>query len=95
MGGMLSPMIIADKCQIRDFLSQRNVHVVDGFVDLLRALEAHGGAIDSGVLEGEAHRGLAVFVPNVRGSTGYGLDYAEKYRNLDDICVLDGEPATG
>jgi hypoxanthine-guanine phosphoribosyltransferase len=19
---------------------------------------------------------------------GYGLDYAEKYRNLDDICVL-------
>jgi len=25
---------------------------------------------------------------------GYGLDYAEKYRNLDDICVLDEEPAT-
>jgi len=24
---------------------------------------------------------------------GYGLDYAEKYRNLDDICVLDGQPA--
>jgi hypoxanthine phosphoribosyltransferase len=24
---------------------------------------------------------------------GYGLDYAEKYRNLDDICVLDEEPA--
>jgi hypoxanthine phosphoribosyltransferase len=23
---------------------------------------------------------------------GYGLDYAEKYRNLDDICVLDDEP---
>jgi hypoxanthine phosphoribosyltransferase len=23
---------------------------------------------------------------------GYGLDYAEKYRNLDDICVLDGQP---
>jgi hypoxanthine phosphoribosyltransferase len=22
---------------------------------------------------------------------GFGLDYAEKYRNLDDICVLDGE----
>jgi len=22
---------------------------------------------------------------------GYGLDYAEKYRNLDDICVLDGD----
>jgi hypoxanthine phosphoribosyltransferase len=26
---------------------------------------------------------------------GYGLDYGEKYRNLDDICVLDGEPAAG
>ena len=24
---------------------------------------------------------------------GYGLDYAEKYRNLDDICVLDGDAA--
>jgi len=22
---------------------------------------------------------------------GYGLDFAEKYRNLDDICVLDEE----
>jgi hypoxanthine phosphoribosyltransferase len=22
---------------------------------------------------------------------GYGLDYAEKYRNLDDVCVLDAE----
>jgi hypoxanthine phosphoribosyltransferase len=22
---------------------------------------------------------------------GYGLDYAERYRNLDAICVLDGE----
>ncbi|MBZ5726036.1 MAG: hypoxanthine phosphoribosyltransferase [Acidobacteriia bacterium] len=22
---------------------------------------------------------------------GYGLDYAEKYRNLDDICVLEGD----
>jgi hypoxanthine phosphoribosyltransferase len=20
---------------------------------------------------------------------GFGLDYAEKYRNLDDVCVLD------
>jgi hypoxanthine phosphoribosyltransferase len=26
---------------------------------------------------------------------GYGLDYGEKYRNLDDICVLDAEPAAG
>ena len=25
---------------------------------------------------------------------GYGLDYAEKYRNLDDVCVLDGPAAT-
>jgi len=24
---------------------------------------------------------------------GFGLDYAEKYRNLDDICVLDSEAA--
>lgn len=24
---------------------------------------------------------------------GYGLDYAERYRNLDDICVLDGGEA--
>jgi len=24
---------------------------------------------------------------------GYGLDYAEKYRNLDDICVLGEPPA--
>ena len=24
---------------------------------------------------------------------GYGLDYAEQYRNLDDVCVLDGPPA--
>ncbi len=25
---------------------------------------------------------------------GYGLDYAEKYRNLEDICVLQGEAGT-
>ena len=24
---------------------------------------------------------------------GYGLDYAEKYRNLDDICILEGAAA--
>jgi hypoxanthine phosphoribosyltransferase len=23
---------------------------------------------------------------------GYGLDFAEKYRNLDQVCVLDDEP---
>ena len=26
---------------------------------------------------------------------GYGLDYAEKYRNLDDICVMDGASMSG
>src|ERR1700730_19351164 len=26
---------------------------------------------------------------------GSGLDYAEKYRNLDSICVLEGPDATG
>jgi hypoxanthine phosphoribosyltransferase len=25
---------------------------------------------------------------------GYGLDYAERYRNLPDICVLDEKPKT-
>jgi hypoxanthine phosphoribosyltransferase len=25
---------------------------------------------------------------------GYGLDYAERYRNLPDICVLDENPKT-
>ena len=42
-------------------LGQRGVHVVDGFVDFLRALEAHGGAIDAGIAEREIHgrqRGL-------------------------------------
>ena len=26
---------------------------------------------------------------------GYGLDYAEKYRNLDDICVLQESGGAG
>ena len=26
---------------------------------------------------------------------GFGLDYAEKYRNLDDICVLDDSSEGG
>jgi hypoxanthine phosphoribosyltransferase len=25
---------------------------------------------------------------------GYGLDYAERYRNLDDICVLEDPAAS-
>jgi hypoxanthine-guanine phosphoribosyltransferase len=25
---------------------------------------------------------------------GFGLDYAEKYRNLNDICVLEETPQT-
>jgi len=25
---------------------------------------------------------------------GYGLDYAEKYRNLPDVCVLDSSVYT-
>jgi hypoxanthine-guanine phosphoribosyltransferase len=26
---------------------------------------------------------------------GYGLDYDERYRNLDSICVLEGPEAAG
>ncbi len=43
-------------------LHERQVHVVDGFVDLLRALEAYRCAIDVCLLKGEAHRGHAVFM---------------------------------
>lgn len=34
------------------------------------------------------------FVIPDRFVIGYGLDYAERYRNLDAVCVLDGDGAS-
>src|SRR5581483_977634 len=36
-------------------LRERQVHVADGFVDFLRALEADRGAVHAGILESEPH----------------------------------------
>ena len=59
---------LADSCPIEEPalptvpLRQREVDVLDGFVDFLGVFVADGDAVDSGVVEGEAHGGLAVFV---------------------------------
>jgi len=48
-------------CFSGQYLSQGEVEVFDGFVDFGGVFEADGDAVDSGVAEGEAHGGFAVF----------------------------------
>lgn len=48
--------------RILELLRERQVQVVNGFVDLLGILEPHGGGVDFRILEGEAHRFHAVVV---------------------------------
>ena len=45
-----------------DSLNECEIQIVDGFVDLPGVFETNRHAIDSGLLEGESHRCLAIFV---------------------------------
>lgn len=69
---------------------ERQVHIADGFIDLLRALEADCSGIYSGVLKRELHgfHAIVVTILELAASAKFHADYAQAFA-FQRVDVID------